>query len=383
MEIKSCPIRILHVFSKLNRGGAETMIMNIYRNINRNEIQFDFLCLSSGEFDYVEEIKNLGGRIYILDTDFAKNPLINTFRIIKIIKKFGPFIAIHAHSLPSFILTLARFMGIRKRISHVHSTYTEKKISFIRKFYMWISRKMLCINATDLVACSNDAGRYFYGERFDINKKGLVIQNAIDITKYKDSNKNYIKELKKEFGISEKMLIIGHIGSYRPVKNHDFLIRLANYIKQRNIKFKMILVGNGSLFNEIKNKVSLFDLDNNVLLLGMRTDIPELLNLFDVLLMPSFFEGIPVTVVEAQAACTPCIISDTITREVDMECGLVDYINLNDDYEIWLNKIIQAKDKNANLDFVFRNIYDKGYDVENSIDLFYKLYRLKDEFRSC
>ncbi|NHC43620.1 glycosyltransferase family 1 protein [Bacillus sp. MM2020_1] len=377
MNNKNYPPRVLHVFSKLNRGGAESMIMNLYRNIDRDKIQFDFLCLSPGEFDFTNEIRSLGGRIFTVNTSVKKSPLVSILKIVEIIKKSGPFVAVHAHSLPSLIVTISRLLGINRRISHVHSTYSEKKMNLFRKTYMGISRKLIWINATNLAACSQAAGIYFYGKGFEQSVKCNVIPNAIDIRPYLNLNKEDLKEI-KELGISENTIVLGHIGSYRPVKNHDFLIKFASFLKNNNVEFKMLLVGNGNLFKEIKNSVRENDLENEVLLLGIRSDVPALLNLFDVLLMPSLFEGIPVTVVEAQAAGTPCVISNNITREVDMGCGLVEYVNIKDDYNVWLNSMKQSLNKKIDKKTIFECINKRGYDVSDSKKIIYKLYNLDD-----
>lgn len=374
MKNSNEPIRILHVFSRLNRGGAETMIMNIYRNINRDKMQFDFLCLTPDNYDYLEEIESLGGRIFSLNIDFKQRPFLCMAQILKIMRSSGPFTAVHAHSLPSVILTISRFAGIKKRISHAHSTFSEKKMNFFRKIYKGFARILLWINATELVACSKDAGVYFYGRRFNNSYKCKIIPNAIDLKPYMNLNKEDIEIKKNELGISPNSVIIGHIGSFRLVKNHAFLINLAAYFKKNKIDFKMILVGQGELFNEIKNKIKINGLEDVIMMLGTRSDIPSLLNMFDVLLLPSIFEGIPVTVIEAQAACTPCLLSDNITREVDMGIGLVEYLGLNMDLEQWFEKIIKLKNKSIDCNNVFKCIYNKGYDVKRNVKLIYELY---------
>lgn len=376
MKNKSYPIRVLHVFSTLNRGGAETMIMNIYRNIDKEKIQFDFLCLTNGVFDYSEEIINLGGRVFILNSDFTERPVLNMVQIVRIIKQSGPFAAVHSHSLPSLILLLSYLVGVKKRISHVHSTNTEKKTNLSRKIYMSISRILLWLNATNLVACSQDAGVYFYGKKFKNDKRCEVIPNAIDLSFYKDLNKDDAKMLKKELGIPMDSIAIGHIGSYRRVKNHDFLVNLASYLNKNKIKFSMVFVGQGELFDEVKNKVIFNGLEKNVLMLGVRSDIPSLLNMFDVLLLPSLFEGIPVTIIEAQAACTRSILSKNITEEVNICKGLVEYIGIDEGYDKWMNSIISNTKIVEERTDIIKIISDRGYDVKKSVNNFYNLYAL-------
>lgn len=374
MRNRSYPIRILHVFSTLNRGGAETMIMNIYRNIDREKVQFDFLCLTNGIYDYSEEIINLGGRVFILNNDLRERPLLGMVQIVKIIKQSGPFTAVHSHSLPALVLLLSRLARVKKRISHVHSTNTEKEKNLSRKFYMIISKILIWLNATNLIACSQDAGVYFYGEKFKNDERCEVILNAIDLNLYRDLKKDDAKMMKKELGIPIDSIVIGHIGSYRRVKNHDFLINLASYLNKNKIKFIMVFVGQGELFDEVKNKVIFNALGKNVLMLGVRSDIPSLLNMFDVLLLPSLFEGIPVTIIEAQAACTRSILSNNVTREVDIGAGLVEYIGIDEGYDKWMEKITSPANVVKEKTDIIKMIRDKGYDVKKNVNNLYNLY---------
>ena len=319
-------VRVLHVVKVLNRGGAETMIMNIYRNIDRKAVQFDFLCLSNLHGEYEDEIKKLGGNIYKLPDPEEQGRFKNFFNIYKVIKNNG-YRIIHSHIMfyNGFINFIGWLAGVRTRISHSHSSSDLKKETYIRKMYMGFSRFLINTFSNVKVACGEKAGRYLYGKR----RKYIVLKNGIDLNKYFSVTDKQVAELKNELNIDQNNIIIGHVGRFEKVKNHIFFINLAKNFKDKKLKYKIVLVGNGSEFDNIKNMIESEGLSQYFVLTGIRTNIEVFMKMFDIFLMPSLYEGFPLVVVEALAGDNVCFLSDNISKETNVIEGRVKFFNLN------------------------------------------------------
>jgi glycosyltransferase EpsF len=372
------PFRVLHITGGMNRGGAETMIMNIYRHMNRELIQFDFVSYYKDKCHYDDEIINMGGRIIYCPPPKETGVLRFIKNLIEIISDKGPFIAVHSHTLHNigFTLLAARLCNIPKRISHSHSTSDYGSHSFVRNIYFKIARMLIKINATDMVACSKDAAYYLYGYKdSDLVGRVFFLPNAIDLQQYErlDKSANFLS--RKQLGISSSTLVLGHVGRFVPVKNHKFFIELASQLKKQVDDFRIVLVGDGPLRSEFEREVNNRNLGENFVFLGIRSDIPFLMNMFDVFLLPSLYEGLPVVLVEAQAAGTPCVVSSTITRESDMGLGLVKFEDI-DKVENWISAIKRAINDNNHLPnhVILKKISELGYDVKQNVKILTELY---------
>lgn len=348
-------IRILHVVTHMNRGGLETMLMNYYRHIDRTKFQFDFLTHREYDGDFGEEIKFLGGKIYHL-------PVLNPFSL-HYKKTLGAFfdghpeyqiIHVHQDCMSSVILKIAMQHGVKVRIAHSHCANQDKNLKYpVKMFY----RRLIPRYATELMACGQDAGKWmFCGSKFQ------VVNNAIDAKKY-SFNIQMREKMRKKLGIKQNEMLVGHVGRFSPQKNHDYLINIFDEIRKK-VPSRLIMVGEGGLQNRIRGKVDTLGLTEKVIFTGLRTDIPDLLQAMNVFVFPSNYEGLPVALVEAQAAGLPCLISD----RVSMECKITDLVQqipLNEDAEIWANiaiKAVQTKRKNT-----YEMIKTAGFDiVENA-----------------
>lgn len=369
--------RVLQVVGGMNRAGAETFLMNVYREIDKTQIQFDFLVYSNEKQDYEDEILSLGGRVIRIPYKAGIKGIFSISKIKKVIKEYGPYIAVHAHTLHNCaysMIATKKYPNVL-RISHSHSTVNTVKRNYIKKIYeKWTFKKIRKLS-NKWLSCGQEAGVYLFGEEF--NEKGVVINNGISPEKYFYVDSENYSRLKRDFDL-ENQLVIGHIGRFAPVKNHEFIIKIAKELKDKNVPFKMLLIGRGELENEIANEIKKQNLDKNVLLLGVREDIANLLKVMDVFLMPSIFEGNPVTLIEAQASGLPCLISSVITDKIDLNLGLIHKKSLNDSAVDWANELINLKGK-RNEDFsLIKNAFIKsGYDVESVVRLLLKIY--KDE----
>ncbi len=360
------PIRVLHIVTYMGRGGLETMLMNYYRNMDRTKVQFDFLVHRDFEADYDQEILSLGGKIYHMPRLVPwslsyKKQLCNFF------KKHSEYKIVHVHQdcLSSVALKCAKECGIPVKIAHSHSSSAIKDIKYpIKMHYM----KSITKYATDCFACAKQAGDWmFSGNQYKI------IKNAIDAQKYSYS-KERTDELIRKFDIKDKF-VIGHVGRFRKEKNHEFLIDIFQEVIKKEPTAILMLVGDGEEQEKIKEKVRQLQLDNSVLFMGARNDVHELLQVMNVFVLPSLYEGLPVTMIEAQAAGVSCVISD----QVPLECkitNLITQVNLDDSLEIW-GKVILEKGKIGKVN-TYSDICNAGFDIVSNAKQLQEFYLKKE-----
>lgn len=361
------PVRVLQVVATMNMGGIENFLMNLYRNIDKDKIQFDFLILNNEPNIFEEEIEELGGKVFKIES--VKK--VGYLKFIKNLKKFFKektgYKTIHSHYniMNGIILYTSLNSTANIRISHSHSTNTG--FSLLKNIFLYFSRFLLEKSKAKKFACSRAAGIWLYGKNSSFN----IIYNGIDASRYKYSD--VIRENKREeLQLSKKDIIVGHIGSFRKVKNHDFIIEIFSELYKKNENYKLILVGDGELKKEIEEKVDNQEFKKNVIFLGIRKDVTELLQLFDIFLFPSLYEGLPVSLVETQASGLKCFISENITREIDLGLGLVEFISLKKNALEWAN-IIEEKRKYSRKSKL-EIIQEKGYDIGKTSNELIEVY---------
>ena len=350
-------LRILHVVTYMGRGGLETMLMNYYRNIDRNKIHFDFLVHRDFEADYDKEILNLGGRIYHVSRLVPWSKRYKS-ELKQFFKKHPEYKVIHVHQdcLSSIVLKVAEECGVQVRIAHSHSSSADKNIKYpIKQHY----KKQIPLYATELFACGSKAGDWMFG-----GAKYHIVRNAVDVEKYRYSILNREK-VRDEFGLKNE-LVIGHVGRFNPPKNHPFLIDVFEKIVKQIPSAKLLLVGNGSGITKIQEKVAQLGISENVIFAGVRTDVNELMQAMDIFVFPSLYEGLPVTMIEAQTSGLPCFVSDHVPQECVITKGLVHTQKLTDSPEIWAKSILsQVKENKENLrrQEYYNEIRECGYDI--------------------
>lgn len=333
-------IRVLQIVHCMNRGGLETFIMNIYRNIDREKVQFDFLTHSSSPGDYDEEILQLGGKIYSIPP--RNSGVIKNYKALKTFFGKNTFTVVHMHSSSLTYITpliLAKKTGIKTRIIHSHSTNLPK--GKFHKYFHRINQLRLKNIATDFFSCSDLASKWMYGNFFDTFKV-KTIKNAIDIDQFKYNNK-IRNEIREKIGLEGKF-VVGHVGRFAYPKNHKFIIEVFEEIIKLNKNARLLLVGGGeeTEVEGIRQLIKEKELDKYVQIAGVRPDIPNFLLAMDIFLFPSLFEGLPVTLVEAQTTGLICFASDIITKEVEIT-GNITYLSLNDPKEKWARGILSYK----------------------------------------
>lgn len=360
-------IRILHVLGGLDRGGAETMVMNLYRNIDRTQVQFDFITHTNQQQAYTKEIENLGGKIYYF-------PKFNGFNALSMIKLWKDFFKehceykiLHSHvrSYASLYLRIARQSNV-KTIVHSHNTSNGRGLSSIVKRLLQVP---LRYQADFYFACSKKAGIWLFGKNVVLGKKFYVLPNAIDLYKfsYSEESRNNIR---CELNLIGKT-VYGNIGRLTAQKNQSFLLDVFSTVYKKNKNAVLLIVGIGELENTLKEKAVSLGLKDSVLFIGARSDVPALLSAMDVFVFPSLWEGLPVTVIEAQASGIPCVVSSEITHEVGLS-SLVYYLPVDRGTQLWSEMLCK-------IDFcrkdVSQEIKNAGYDIQYTSNFLTDFYR--------
>lgn len=346
-------IRILQVVTYMGRGGLETMLMNYYRKIDRKKVQFDFLVHRNFEADYDKEIKSMGGRIYAIS---RLNPVSGQYlkQLDSFFRTHQEYKIVHSHldCMSGIPLKYAKKNGTPVRIAHAHSSSQTKDKKYLIKLYY---KHMIPRYATDFWACAEKAGKWMFGKH-----EFSILNNAIDSKKYR-YNPQVAKKVRNDLNIEEETLVVGHVGRFDPPKNHETIVKIFAEILKQVPNAKLLLVGTGNLQNTVRRQVISLGIQEKVIFAGMRTDINAVLQAMDVFLFPSLYEGLPLSLIEAQAAGLPCIISD----KVPIECkktDLVQQIGLSENDSVWAHTVISAVQGNRRRD-TFEQIRRAGFDV--------------------
>ena len=366
-------IRVLHFVSTLSRGsGVMSVIMNYYRHIDRGKVQFDFLHFIACEDSYMDEIRELGGKIYCIDKPGS------SFQSIKQLNSFfrlhaGEYTWLHNHEvyLTFLLRPIANRYGLEKFIVHCHATkYSDKTLNAARNRILCLPIRLMKV---ERFACSEAAGKFLYGEKMLKAGKVFIMHNAIDCEKFR-FRPEVRERLRKEMGLDGKF-VIGHVGRFERQKNHEFLIEVFAEVHKKNENSVLLLIGDGSLKDPIRQKVIVLNLEEYVFFLGQRDDVADLLQTMDVFVLPSLYEGFPVSIVEAQANGLVCIASDLITRETLMTQLNNQLLSLEQPTSSWAVFLLNSS--RCTLDISLQNINElcqMGYEILYSCKILQKHY---------
>lgn len=350
--MKSEPIRILHVVTYMGRGGLETTIMNYYRHIDREKVQFDFLTHREYKADYDDEIKIMGGRIYRLprlipwSKEYCR-------KLEEFFEEHNDYKVIHCHidCMASIPLRAAKKAGIPVRIAHSHGSNQNYNLKYLIKLYY---RRLIPDVATDLFACGEEAGKWmFRGAPF------TIMRNAINAERFL-YNAEKAADVRSKLEL-ENSFVLGHVGHFRVEKNHLFLLDIFEAVLKKEPDSRLLLVGEGIQMQPCVEKAKSLGIQDKVLFLGVRSDIPDLLQAMDVFTLPSTHEGLPVTMVEAQAAGLPCVVSNG----VPFECKLTEQVyqvHLGAGLEAWADTILAMR--NHQRQDNYERIAAAGFDIK-------------------
>ncbi len=336
-NVKQQPIRVLNLFTIMDRGGAETMVMNYYRHIDRTKIQFDFLVHREQRGAYDDEIEALGGRIYRLCPIYPQNFARYKRDLRGFFQAHPEYKIIHSHmsELGYFAFSEAKRQGIPVRICHAHNAPHGFDMKMIMRTYF---KKRMMPYVTHLFMCGIDSGRWLYGKQNE--DRFIMLNNAIDVQTYTyDSNKRI--EMRRQLNLTDD-LVIGHVGRFNPQKNHSFLIDIFAALLKKEPNAVLLLVGGGVGMSKMQEKVQELGIAEHVRFLGVRSDVADLMKAMDVFVFPSLYEGLGIALIEAQAAGLPCVVSDTIPHEAYLT-DLVDSESLSAPAEKWAEKILAKR----------------------------------------
>ena len=352
--------RLLCIISNMNAGGAETFIMKLYRKLNRSKYQIDFCINFPEKCFYEDEITQLGGYIFRIP---SKSDNLNIFKrdLSKIIEKhqYKIVLRITSNAMGFYDLKIAEHSGAKRCIARSSNSSDG---AGLKVKLAHIVGKLLFQKYVDVkIAPSDVAAQYTFGKKAYGNGGVYILRNALDIDLYKfDMDER--NKIRRSLGISDSTLVVGHIGRFNEQKNHAYLVQIFNKLQQFRPDSRLILVGNGNLIEKIKGLVQSYCITDKVIFTGVRKDINKMMSVFDVFVFPSFYEGMPNVIIEAQASGLPCVLSDTITKEADIT-GLLKYESLNVSPEIWAKDAIEAAEKER-ID-TKQKLIQAGYDIES------------------
>lgn len=349
-------VKVLHVLGGLGRGGAETYVMRLYRKIDRSKFQFDFVIYDNCPLEYLNEIERLGGCVY-------KSPYYNLKNLIAYVQFWKKFFLnhtdyqiIHGHlrSTASIYLTIAKRHGIAT-ISHSHSTSSGRGIKSIVKSLMQYPLRFI---PDYYLACSEEAGKWLFGKNVTKKKNFFIIKNGIEVEQY--IFKNDLRErMRSELSLSNK-LVIGHIGRFDYSKNHKFILHVFRELQKLRDDTVLLFIGDGELRSNIEMEVCKYHLADKVVFTGTVNNVADYLQVIDVFLFPSIYEGLGIAAIEAQASGIPCIISAHLPQEVCIT-DLITKVPLHKPLADWCQAIIehsqyQRKDYS-------QQVIDSGYSI--------------------
>lgn len=352
-------IRVLHSVSNMDRAGIETMLMNYYRHMDRDKIQFDFLCNKRKPGAYDSEIKSMGGRIF-------HTPGLNPIKYLKylkymrnLFKKYPEYKIVEAHNgaLGVYALYAAKINSIPNRIFHAHGASITKDWKLPIKLFC---KSKLKSNINYKFSCGIAAAECYFGKKTVIQGDYEFIPNAIEVERFL-FNKEIRKKLRKQYNL-ENRHVIGHVGRFMAQKNHNFLLEVFIEYLKIDKKAVLVLLGDGELMNSIKKKVIQKNIEDKVIFIGNVSNVNEWYSTFDLFVLPSIWEGLPVVGIEAQASDLPCIFSTNITREIGLS-NKVNFISLDSSIQEWIGAFksgIENKERKNNAELL-RN---KNYDIK-------------------
>ena len=330
-------IRVLQVVGKMHYGGMETLIMNIYRNIDREKVQFDFLVHYEEPGEYDDEIKSLGGRIFVMPKTSPQNYIKCKKAYYKFFKEHHDYkkVHVHLHNMAFLIFPEAKKFDI-SCVIHIHNTGVEKNL---KGYLGWYCTRKAVPKADTVFTCSEESAQFFIPPR--CNKEYKVIKNGISAENFL-FKKEIREQVRQELGLEEKFILLC-AARFAIQKNHDFLVDIINELQRYDENIKLLLVGKGPLEEKIREKVKRLHLEEKVEFLGARGDVNKLMQAADCYIMPSLWEGLPVVFVEAQAAGLKVYTSEEVLSKEASITDLIEGISLSDDAKKWARKIYLQK----------------------------------------
>lgn len=366
------PLRVLHCVGSMDRGGAETWLIRVLRNIDRTDFQLDFCCLSGRPGVYAPEIRTLGMNVHLCRLSRNVWDFNRRFRTILEQGRYD-IVHSHVHYFSGDILRQAKTAGIPGRIAHSHNSSDGRSSSLSRYAYRKWMQSWIQRYANAGIAVAQEAGASLFGQRWQEDPRWRIIRCGIEIEPYIKTTDQ--AQARRSLGLPVDSLIIGHVGRFSEQKNHRFLIELASDLARVKANALFLLVGDGPLRGSIEQMIKDAGVENQFRLTGLREDVPDLLSTMDVLVMPSLHEGLPVVGMEAQAAGVPCLFSDRITRETVIIPEIVRFLPLEAPIFQWTQGLLELAAA-PRVDAAARTaaFEQAGYTIEQSVRQLSDLY---------
>jgi glycosyltransferase involved in cell wall biosynthesis len=366
----------------MDRGGAETWLINVLRNSDRNRVRMDFLVHTRRPAAYDPEVLQLGSRI--LPCPDPHNLVRYSRQFRDIVRQFGPYDAAHSHvhHYSGIVLGLARLAGIPERIAHSHTDARAiaERATPVRKAYLLLSQRLIRAHCTRGLAASKDAARGLFGEDWEHDPRFRVLPCSIDLSPFRRATDRHA--VRAELGFQPGEIVFGHVGGFHPVKNHPFLIQIAAEITRCEPRARFLFVGDGPLRPAIEQEIRQARLADRVVLTGPTNDVPRLLTgAMDAFLFPSFYEGLPLALIEAQAANLPATVSDSISSEANIVRGLVRRLSLHEPASVWAASALRHLDRSSDaLSQVERSPYNLAIGIRELMHVYG--VRMEDQIAS-
>ena len=350
-------------------------MVHVLKNLDRDRFRFDFLTFTTEHCAYDEELQKMGCRI--IPCLRPHRPFQFSKSFLGSLKKFGPYDVIHSHvhHFSGLICWLARYSGVRMRIAHSHldTSLADARAGFVRGIYLRFMKKLIKYHATHGVACSGKAAISLFGDKWQRDQRWHLLHCGIDLSPFDQSVST--TGIRSELGIHSDAVVIGHVGRFVEFKNHSFLLDIIAEAVARNPKFYGLLVGDGPLKSDLVEQAQRLGIEKQIIFAGTRSDIPRIMRgAMDVFLMPSHYEGLPLVLLEAQAAGLPCVISDIISSEADVVPELITRMSLSNSSEKWADLILMKTLGNYDQKSALARMIQSDFNIQESVNNLCSLY---------
>lgn len=364
-------IRVLHVVGRMQRGGAETLLMHTVRHMDPDRWRNDIVVHSPEPGDYDEEFRALGGRITVCAG--PDQPLQYSHKLARILRDQGPYDVVHSHVhyFSGFVLRIARRAGVPVRIAHSHTVAgQDESASLTRRTYVAAAKWLIAGHATAGLAASEEAAEDLFGPYWESDPRFEVFRFGIDLTPFLSGPDK--SAVRRELGIPDDAFVVGHVGRFCPEKNHAFLLQIAHELLSLDPSARLLLIGDGELRSAIDYEVRAQGIAGSVVFTGSRSDVPRLLSAMDVFVLPSRIEGLPVAVVEAVAAGLPCVVSEAVPESC-LE-SYVTRLSLAHSASDWAEAICRARSKGVDLSAGAQALVGGPFDITTTVRRLEALY---------
>ena len=366
--IDSRPVRVLQSVGGMNHGGIEHFVMNVYRKIDRDLVQFDFVERVNDRCVFDDEIESLGGRIYRFQSP-DKHPISSMRFYRELFREHPEWQVVHEHrsTLSGFLCCLraAGYEHVRTRVAHAHNSALSSCYggfgNAVEQITDVINKKMIGKIATDYFACSDLAAQWLFPFETGVSNKVRVIPNGIDVTRFSFNVQDRV-EIRALYGIPENAFVIGHVGRFCQEKNQEFLIGLLKAIPAE-MEGRLLLLGDGPLRGEIEDRASRLGLRERVIFAGLQSETWKFYSAMDAFCMPSIHEGLPVSAVEAQANGLPLFLSENVSHDTDLG-GVKAFLPINEGVDAWVEKLLNCRQSIVGRSCGAKLVADAGFDID-------------------